>query len=191
MASPFRAPSPSHCLVDALTPPAYYELSRHKPALKGVSTMVRIIGSVVAGYVTMFVAVFLLFSAGYLVLGAEGSFQPGSWDVSFVWVVLSIVVSLAGAVAGGYVCAVIAKDPKGPVALVVVVVVLGLLMALPMLMGGAPEPPATLRPEDVGLFDAMQSAHQPTWIALLNPLLGAVGVLIGTRLYKRPGTDQA
>jgi hypothetical protein len=32
------------------------------------------------------------------------------------------------------------------------------------------------------MFDAMSNAIQPVWVALLNPLLGAVGVLIGARM---------
>jgi hypothetical protein len=150
--------------------------------------MGKLIGGVLAGYVTMFVTVFLLFSAGYFALGSGGSFQPGSWDVSFAWVVLSIVVGFTAAIAGGYVCVAITNHPKGPAALAGVVVILGFLMALPVLLGGSGEVTTTLRPETVGMFDAMQNARQPTWIALLNPLVGAVGVLMGARLKRSTET---
>lgn len=143
--------------------------------------MGRIVGGVIAGYLTMFVGVFVLFSLAWMALGAEGAFQTGSWDVSAAWIGLSIVIGFLAAVAGGYVCGVIAKNPRGAQALVVVVLVLGLLMALPVLFGGGIEVPGA-RPDSVGMFEAMQQAQQPGWIALLNPLLGALGVVIGARV---------
>ena len=143
--------------------------------------MGRIIGSVVAGYLTMVVAVFAFLSAAYLILGASGSFQPGSWDPSTLWNVLGIALSIAAAVAGGFVCAAIAKNPRGPQALIGVIIVLGLIFAIPAITGSAAEVASAARPETVTLFEAVQNARQPVWIALLNPLLGAVGVLIGAK----------
>lgn len=151
--------------------------------------MGRIIGSVIVGYLTMFVATFVLFSVAYLILGASGSFRPGAWDPSVTWIIMSVVASIATAIAGGYVCAAIAKSPRGPQALVAVVIVLGLVSALPVVTGSGAELVGAARPETVTMFDAMQNARQPVWLALLFPLLGAVGVLIGARLY-RPGRSQ-
>jgi hypothetical protein len=146
--------------------------------------MVRIIGSVVVGYIVMFAAVFVLFSAAYLMLGAERSYQAGSWDVSPAWIVISVVVGLLAAIAGGYVCAMITKGPKGPQILAIVVVVLGVLLALPVLFGAGDATGPMPRPDTVGLFEAMQYAKQPVWLAFLNPLLGAFGVVVGARLRK-------
>lgn len=129
----------------------------------------------------MFVTVFALMSAGYVVLGAAGSFQPGSWDVSAVWVVVSIAVGLAAAIDGGFVCAIIAKSPTGPKALVAVVVILGIALAIPVILASGAEPQGP-RPETVPMFDAMMKARQPIWVALANPFVGAVGVTIGARL---------
>lgn len=148
--------------------------------------MGRIIGSVIVGYITMAVGVFVLFSAAYVLLGAGASFRPGSWDVSAEWITVSIAVGIVAALAGGYIAAVIARSPTGPRSLAVVVLILGLLVALPVLLGTG-ETATGPRPESVGLFNAMQNAQQPTWIALLNPLLGALGVMIGARL-KRSGS---
>jgi hypothetical protein len=147
--------------------------------------MGRIISSVVVGYVTIFVAVFLIFSAAYLLLGTDGSFQAGSWDVSIAWIAASILVGIVAAIGGGYVCAAIARDPRGPLALIVVVVVLGLILAIPVLTGAYDDVGVGTRPATVGLFEAMQNAKQPVWIAFLNPLLGAVGVMIGAKLGQR------
>ncbi len=147
--------------------------------------MGRVIGSVVAGYVAIFVAVFVLMTLAWMALGPAGSFQPGSWDVTGTWIVVSVVVGLVAAIVGGYVCALIAKDPRGPKALVGVVVVLGILFAIPVLTGGA-DVAAGPRPDVVPMMDAMQQAKQPAWVALLNPVLGAIGVLIGARLRPTP-----
>ncbi len=145
--------------------------------------MGRVIGSVIVGYVVVFAVVFALMSLGYVVLGAEGSFQPGSWDISRIWIATSIVVGLLAAIAGGYVCAMIAKDPRGPLGLIALVVVLGIAFAIPVLTGGGAAA-AGPRPDAVPMMDAMANAVQPAWVALLNPLLGAVGVWLGARLHK-------
>ena len=145
--------------------------------------MGRIIGSVIAGYLTMAVAVFVLLSVAYLVLGASGSFQPGSWDPSTLWNVLGIGMGIVAAITGGFVCAAIAKNPRGPQTLIGVVIVLGLLFAIPALTGQSAEVASAARPETVTLLEAVQNARQPVWVALLNPLLGAIGIVIGARLY--------
>ncbi len=38
---------------------------------------------------------------------------------------------------------------------------------------------------DVSNLEAMQNAVQPLWVAILNPVLGVVGVLLGAGL-RRP-----
>jgi len=130
----------------------------------------------------VFALVFGLMSLTYAALGAERAFQPGGWEISGIWIATAIVVGLVAAVVGGYVCAMIAKDARGPLALIGLVVVLGLVFAIPVLTGD----PGTAgpRPEGASMADAMANAVQPAWIALLNPLLGAVGVWLGARLRK-------
>jgi len=144
--------------------------------------MARAILSVVLGYVAMAVAVFATFSAAYLALGPDGSFKPGTYDVSALWLVVSIVLSFAAAVVGGRVCAAVARTLTPPKVLAGIVLVLGLVLAVPAMMreGGEPLP----RPASVGNVEAMQNAVQPLWITLLNPLIGAAGVMAGARRRK-------
>lgn len=146
--------------------------------------MGRLIGSVVAGYVVMFAVVFLLMTAAWMVLGADGAFQPGNWDVTGTWALLSVGVGLVAAVGGGYLCATIARDPRGPLWLIGVTLILGIVLAIPVLTGG--DATATPRPDDLSMGDAMTNAVQPAWTALLNPIIGAVGVWLGARLKGRP-----
>ena len=140
--------------------------------------MARTILGVIAGYLTMFVAVFLMFTVAYVALGTDGAFKPGSYDVSGVWIAISMVLGLVAAVAGGVVCAAVARNPKAPILLAVVVIVLGVLLALPALMSPNGESPG-IRTGDVGNMEAMSKAKIPAWISLVNPVIGAVGVLIG------------
>ncbi|MGH9868686.1 MAG: hypothetical protein ACREAA_11060 [Candidatus Polarisedimenticolia bacterium] len=143
--------------------------------------MGRLIGGVVVGYLTMFVLVFGSFTAAYLAMGANSAFQAGSYEPSTLWLVVSWVLGFLAAVAGGCVCMAIARTPKGPLTLCIVVVVLGVLFAIPTLMGGPDERP-TVRTGDVANMDAMMNARQPAWLMVLNPILGAVGVMVGGRL---------
>jgi len=146
--------------------------------------MGKIIGGAVVGYLTVFVTVFVLFSAAYVLLGTSGSFQPGSWDVTMAWLVISIVVGILAAMPGGYLCAVIAKDARGTYLLAGIVIVLGIVFAVIALSGTPREAAPAVRPETVPLLQAMQYASQPVWLSIINPLLGAIGVLLGGRLRK-------
>jgi hypothetical protein len=147
--------------------------------------MLKTIGAVVLGYVVIFVIVFLLFSAAYLAMGADRAFRPQSYEVSNLWIAISLILSLLAAVVGGAVAFRVGRSDKAVVGLAVLVVVLGILMALPTLMGppsGEPE----IRTAAVGNLEAMNNAKPPTWMNFMNPILGAVGVLVGGRLRKRP-----
>lgn len=69
---------------------------------------------------------------------------------NFIAAIVSFAIGLVAAMAGGYVCANI-----------------------------APATPAPLWLADTTMADAVAHAGQPVWVALLNPLVGATGVLMG------------
>jgi hypothetical protein len=141
--------------------------------------MLRAILAVIAGYVTMAATVLVTFTGTYAVLGAEGSFRPGSYEVSSTWIVASFVLSLVAAILGGLVCRSIARAPRPVTALVVLVLVLGALSAIPVWMSSGA--PLEARVGEVGNFEAMSKARQPLWVALVVPLVGAAGVMLGGR----------
>lgn len=149
--------------------------------------MLRAIAGVVAGYVAMFVVVFVSFTVAYLAMGADRAFRPGSYDISMMWLVTSIVLGLAGAVVGGLTCAIIARrGSRAPVVLAALLLVLGLVMGVPSLTAGgtaAQEP----RTAAVGNFEAMTKARTPAFAAVLNPFVGAAGVVLGARLRRGSG----
>lgn len=145
--------------------------------------MARIVGSILLGYLVIVVAVLGLMTAAWFALGPAGAFHPGSWEVTPAWIVLSLIISLVAAVAGGYAAAAVALDSRGPMWLAVWVVVLGIIVAIPMLTSPV-EPPPGPRPDVLAMFEAMQKAQPPFWLALLNPIIGFIGVLIGGRLRR-------
>ena len=141
------------------------------------------IAALVVGYVAMSAFVFVAFALAYLALGTDGAFKPGSYEISTIWMVLSVIIGLVGATIGGLVCVLIAKDCSPVKWLAGVVLVLGFLFAIPVLTADNEDTPK-VRTDDVPAMEAMQNAKQPGWVALLNPLLGAAGVMLGGALKK-------
>ena len=145
--------------------------------------MARNIIGVIVGYIVMALFIFISFTILYAILGTENSFQPGSFEVSGTWIVFSFLLGIVAALLGGLTCILISKNQKAVLALAGIVLILGLIMAIPTLSG--PESSEVMiRSGDVGGMDAMQKAITPSWISFLNPIIGAVFVYLGARLRK-------
>jgi hypothetical protein len=147
--------------------------------------MLRTIAGVIVGFLVMAGLMFLSFTAAYAVLGPDRAFQPGTYDVSTLWVAVGVVVWLGAGLAGGYVCARIARRRAAADTLLGVVLVLGLLGATIGIVGRQGGESAA-RTDDVSGADARNRAQTPTWAALLYPLIGVAGVLIGGRRRDLP-----
>jgi len=145
--------------------------------------MVRNILGVVLGYVAMFAFVFITFTILYFILGADGSFESGTYEVSLIWIIMSFILGLAAALLGGYLCIVISKNQKAALVLAGLVLVLGIIMAIPALNDSSNEV-QEMRNADVPNMEAMQKAKQPPIVLLLNPIIGALGVFAGSKLRK-------
>lgn len=147
--------------------------------------MGRSIGGAIVGYLVMAVVVMVTLTGAYLVLGANGAFQPGSYAVSSLWLATTFLFDAVAAVTGGMACAAVARgDRRGPIFLVVLMLALGAAVAV----GEMSKDRSSLqlvRTADVGNLEAMQKAVQPLWVAYLTPLVGAGGALLGARL-RRP-----
>lgn len=146
--------------------------------------MGRLVLGVIIGYIVIAAFVFVAFSVTYMVLGAEGSFQPGSYEVSGTWSFASVVLGFIGAVLGGLTASKLGKRRTAGMVLAGVVLVLGLIMAITTLSHKGTE--AGVRQGEVAMSDAMQKAKEPGWYLIVNPLIGVVGVMAGARLMKRP-----
>jgi hypothetical protein len=143
--------------------------------------MLRAFGGIVVGYIAMAIFITVVFVCLFLALGVDRAFQPDSYEVSTLWIAISLGISLGGAILGGYLCAAVGKSLRACKALAVIVVVLGLLLCLPSMKRG--EGP-NVRAGEVPNFEAMQLGVTPIWAHLLTPVLGAVGVLLGARMKK-------
>jgi hypothetical protein len=145
--------------------------------------MLKSILGVIVGYIVMAIFAFAIFTCAYLGLGAERVFEPDSYDVSTVWIVIMIVIALIGGILGGLVCAAISKSKGACVAFAIIVLAVGLIVGIPTAMK---EHTAAARSGDVSNFKAMQEAQTPHWLCFLNPVLGAAGVIFGARMKKLP-----
>ena len=146
--------------------------------------MARSIIAVIASYIIMFVLTFCAFTAVYIVLRADGSFKPGTFEASSLWIGIAFGVNFIVALIGGLICAAIARGGKAPLVLAIVVFVLGLLLAIPSLMAQKTNV-GLVRSGDVPMMEAMQKAQEPVWVPFTFPFVGAIGVLIGGRLKRR------
>jgi hypothetical protein len=145
--------------------------------------MGRAIASVVGGYVVMALIVFGTFTVAYLLMGADHAYQTGTYNVSLLWIVVSIAFSAVAAVAGGRIAVAIAGSDLPPKILAALVLVLGLVMAYADAGRMATQP--NVRDATPSFMDAAQASRQPTWLLYLNPLIGAAGVLIGAGMGRK------
>lgn len=140
---------------------------------------------VIAGYGAMTLVEAATFCGIYLVVGADIAFKPESWQISVPWSVLSIVVAFMAACIGGKVCQFIAGSRRGPLYLIIAVLLLGISSAVTV---GEPSvaDPRTIDPEwREALNSWMDGAHHPTWLLYLYPLCGAWGIAVGSRLLRK------
>lgn len=137
--------------------------------------MLRSILGVIAGYIVMTLFFFLFFTGAYLALGGERVFQPDSYEVSTLWLVIYGVVYFCGGIVACLVCAAICRSQRTCQVLAFVVFIVGLLLCIPALRdSGGPN----VRAGEVSNREAMQLARMPDWIHLLGPAIGAAGVLV-------------
>ena len=138
--------------------------------------MLRNILAAVVGYIAIVAVLFALSSLLWMAMGPSRAFQPGTWEVAAGWILGSIALGFVGAYIGGRVCARVAHDARGAMILIGIMIALGVVSAL-MPVEAATGP----RPDDVSMIEATMSASQPTWLTWLNPVIGVLGVWLGSR----------
>ena len=142
--------------------------------------MLRNVGGVVLGYLVMAVFMFITLTIAYKVMGTDRAFEFDTYDVTGLWIVTGVVLSLLAAILGGLLCALVTRGGKAPYVLAGVVFVLGIVAALPSVMSEV-APQVGTRPAEVGIMEAMRNAREPKWLSLLSPVLSALGVVLGAR----------
>ena len=145
--------------------------------------MLRFILGVVAGYGAMALFFFAVFTGAYLVLGPERVFQPDSYEVSTLWLVIYGAVYFCGGILACVVALAISRTQRTCQVLAFVIFVAGLLLCIPAMRdsGGL-----NIRAGEVSNSEAMKLAKLPNWMHLLAPALGAAGVFLYARTEKLP-----
>lgn len=146
--------------------------------------MVRSVLGVIAGYILMLVLQVATFMIVYTIVGANWSFKPRAYQASTRWTLMQFAVVLITAAIAGFVCALISRSGKAPLALAGVVLLLGLALATTKVMT-QPADTHEVRFGPVSNMEAMQKARHPAWVIFLGPFIGAAGVVIGGKLKRR------
>jgi uncharacterized membrane protein YoaK (UPF0700 family) len=145
--------------------------------------MLKSILAIIVSYIAMFVVFMAIFTGLYFALGVERVFQADSYEVSMLWIVLTLVVGFLVCMFAGYLCAAISKSWRTCQVFALIVFLLALIQCFSALKRN-PEAP-NVRAGEVGMFDAMALAVSPFWLHLVNPLLNGAGALIGARIKRR------
>ena len=145
--------------------------------------MLKSIVAIVVGYLAMFVIFMAIVTGLYFGLGVERVFQPDSYEVSTLWIALTLVIGFLASMLGGYVCAAISKSWRTCQIFALIVFVLGLIECISALRRNPDAP--NVRAGEVGMRDAMTLAVTPLWLHFVNPILGGVAVLVGARIKRR------
>ena len=142
-------------------------------------------GIALAGYILMFVVLFATLTAMYFGLGSERTFLPGSYAVTPLWIAVFCFFQFDSGLAAGVVVSKLSRDRKVPLILAAMTLVLGIVMALPTVLGTVQD--AVPRSESLTNMDAMMQAQTPVWIQLIAPALAALGVTAGAMLMSLAG----
>lgn len=137
----------------------------------------RSIAGIIVGYAVLFAFIFVAFIGAYSLLGVEVIFQRESYLVTPIWMMTSAVLTVIGAMLAGSVCAMISKS-KGTCELLATVVLVTLLVfCVPKIRDPRPKP----RLGNVPATEAMRLTQMPIWMHVLNPILGGLGVIMGSK----------
>jgi hypothetical protein len=146
--------------------------------------MVRSIIGVVVSYITMFVLNFLAFVGLYAIVGPGQAFKPRLYLASNRWIAMGVAVMFVSGIIAGLLCAAIARGRKATLALAVLILAVGLVMAIPAIMKGRANA-GMVRVGDVPAMEAAKKAYWPIWVPFAFPFISAVGTVIGGKLKKR------
>ena len=146
--------------------------------------MVRSIIAVIVSYISMFVLNFLGFVSLYAIVGPSQAFRPRLYLASNRWILMGVAVMLVSGIIAGLICAAIARGRKATLALAGLILVVGLLLAIPAIMKSRANT-GMVRVGDVTSMEAMEKATWPVWAPLVFPFVSAVSAVIGGKLKRR------
>lgn len=143
--------------------------------------MGRIIGAVVGGLIVLYLWMFISLTAAWFAFGPERAFKPGTTDVTIVWLLVALPLTIIGAVLAGWTAAIIGQKQKEKTvkALALTVLVIWLALAIWSVTPWRSKPPVAAT--ELGTFEAMNYADQPFWYDFLLPFIGAAAIMWGGR----------
>ena len=147
--------------------------------------MLKSILAIIVSYIVMFVLFTAVFAGLYLALGVERVFQPDSYEISTLWLVLSIIGSFFFAMFAGWLCVAISRSLRAGKIFALIVLVGSAIMCLSALYREGEGP--HVRAGEVGFSDAMERGVSPRWLHFVNPVLTAAGAIAGARVNRRGG----
>ncbi|PYI90590.1 MAG: hypothetical protein DME97_16770 [Verrucomicrobia bacterium] len=145
--------------------------------------MLKNIVAIIVSYIAMFVLLMAIFTGLYFALGVERVFQPDSYEVSMLWIMLMLVIALLGTMFAGYLCAAISKSWRTCQVFALIVFLLALWHCFSAVRRDSEGP--NVRAGDVTYLEAMGHVVTPMWLHFANPVIAGVGVLLGARMKRR------
>ncbi|MFY9620077.1 MAG: hypothetical protein WAM70_06000 [Pyrinomonadaceae bacterium] len=146
--------------------------------------MVRSIIAVIVSYIAMFVLNLLGFVGLYAIVGPNHAFKPRLYVASNRWILMGVAVMFVSGIIAGLICAAIARGRKATLALAGLILVVGLLLAIPAVMKSRANADM-VRVGDVPSMEAMEKASWPVWAPFVFPFVSAVGAVVGGKLKKQ------
>lgn len=146
--------------------------------------MVRSIIAVIVSYIAMFVLNLLGFVGLYAIVGPGHAFKPGLYVASNRWFVMAVAVMFVSGIIAGLICAAIARGRKATLALAGLILVVGLLLAIPAITKSRANA-ELVRVGDVPTMEAMEKASWPVWAPFVFPFVSALGAVVGGKLKKQ------
>ena len=140
--------------------------------------MVKAIVSIVVGYIAFACVMFGLMTVLWFTVGMERVFQPGTFQITPLWIALALLVALIAGTVGGFVCSAISKSAGVVKVFAAIVFILAVIMCVPAMTADKTPKPRT---GEIKMMDAMQQAQAPIWMHLSSSVLCGLGVLLGGR----------
>ena len=148
--------------------------------------MLKSIVAIIVSYLVVFVLFSVVFIGLYFALGVERVFQPDSYEVSTLWLVLTMAGSFFGWMFGGWLCVAISKNLRVGQVFALIVFVLTAITCLSQLSRESEGP--HVRAGEVTFFETLGREVTPRWFHFVNPVLSLAGALVGARMKRRGDT---
>ena len=145
--------------------------------------MLKSILAIIVSYLALFILFMAIFTGCYFALGIERVFQPDSYEVSTLWVILTLVIAFLVTMFAGYLCATLSKNWRACQVLALIVFLLALWQCFSGMKRDSEGP--NVRAGDVTYLEAIGHAVTPMWLHFVNPIVNGAGILLGARMRRR------